>query len=89
MGRSTVAAFRKNAEEVGAESTDEVFAPLDAKEAKALRPPLPWRWSTWSKRAKAEAAQAALEQQCCSIHKALVRHGLQLAMSRSCCTAIW
>jgi branched-chain amino acid transport system substrate-binding protein len=32
MGRSTVAAFRKNAEEVGAESTDEVFAPLDAKD---------------------------------------------------------
>ncbi|MET4103432.1 branched-chain amino acid transport system substrate-binding protein [Roseovarius sp. MBR-78] len=32
MGRSTVAAFRKNAESVGAESTDEVFAPLDAKD---------------------------------------------------------
>lgn len=32
MGRSTVAAFRKNAEEVGATSTGEVFAPLDAKD---------------------------------------------------------
>lgn len=32
MGRSTVAAFRKNAEEVGAQSTDEVFAPLGAKD---------------------------------------------------------
>lgn len=32
MGRSTVAAFKSNAEEVGAESTGEVFAPLDAKD---------------------------------------------------------
>lgn len=32
MGRSTVAAFRSNAERVGAESTGEVFAPLDTKD---------------------------------------------------------
>jgi branched-chain amino acid transport system substrate-binding protein len=32
MGRSTVSAFKSNAEEVGAESTGEVFAPLDAKD---------------------------------------------------------
>lgn len=32
MGRSTVAAFRSNAEAVGAESTGEVFAPLGAKD---------------------------------------------------------
>lgn len=32
MGRSTVAAFKSNAEAVGAESTGEVFAPLGAKD---------------------------------------------------------
>jgi len=32
MGRSTVAAFKSNAEGVGAESTGEVFAPLGAKD---------------------------------------------------------
>ncbi|MBW3096670.1 ABC transporter substrate-binding protein [Pseudohoeflea coraliihabitans] len=32
MGRSTVAAFKSNAEAVGAESTGEVYAPLDAKD---------------------------------------------------------
>lgn len=32
MGRSTVAAFKTNAERVGATSTGEVFAPLDAKD---------------------------------------------------------
>ena len=32
MGRSTVAAFKENAEGVGATSTGEVFAPLDAKD---------------------------------------------------------
>jgi len=32
MGRSTVAAFKSNAEKVGAESTGEVFAPLGAKD---------------------------------------------------------
>ncbi|GGO53784.1 amino acid/amide ABC transporter substrate-binding protein, HAAT family [Roseovarius pacificus] len=32
MGRSTVAAFKSNAEKVGAKSTGEVFAPLDAKD---------------------------------------------------------
>lgn len=32
MGRSTVAAFRSNAEAVGAETAGEVFAPLDAKD---------------------------------------------------------
>lgn len=32
MGRSTVAAFKSNAESIGAESTGEVFAPLDAKD---------------------------------------------------------
>lgn len=32
MGRSTVAAFRSNAEAVGAESVGEVFAPLDSKD---------------------------------------------------------
>jgi branched-chain amino acid transport system substrate-binding protein len=32
MGRSTVAAFKTNAEAVGAESTGEVYAPLDAKD---------------------------------------------------------
>lgn len=32
MGRSTVAAFKDNAEKVGAESAGEVYAPLDAKD---------------------------------------------------------
>ena len=32
MGRSTVAAFKENAELVGAESVGEVFAPLDSKD---------------------------------------------------------
>src|SRR5205807_4462575 len=32
MGRSTVAAFKSSAEKVGASSTGEVFAPLDAKD---------------------------------------------------------
>lgn len=32
MGRSTVAAFKENAEAVGAESKGEVFAPLDSKD---------------------------------------------------------
>jgi branched-chain amino acid transport system substrate-binding protein len=32
MGRSTVAAFKSNAEAIGAESTGEVFAPLGAKD---------------------------------------------------------
>src|SRR3954451_5689762 len=32
MGRSTVAAFRSSAEKVGASSTGEIFAPLDAKD---------------------------------------------------------
>ncbi|SIR43518.1 ABC transporter substrate-binding protein [Bosea sp. TND4EK4] len=32
MGRSTVAAFKANAEKTGAQSTGEVFAPLDAKD---------------------------------------------------------
>ncbi|MGR3652266.1 MAG: ABC transporter substrate-binding protein [Roseovarius sp.] len=32
MGRSTVAAFKNNAEKVGAESAGEVYAPLDAKD---------------------------------------------------------
>jgi branched-chain amino acid transport system substrate-binding protein len=32
MGRSTVAAFRKSAEQVGANSSGEVFAPLDSKD---------------------------------------------------------
>lgn len=32
MGRSTVAAFKSNAEKVGAQSTGEVFAPLDSKD---------------------------------------------------------
>lgn len=32
MGRSTVAAFKRNAEAVGAESTGEVYAPLGAKD---------------------------------------------------------
>ncbi len=32
MGRSTVAAFRSSAEKVGANSTGEVFAPLDSKD---------------------------------------------------------
>lgn len=32
MGRSTVAAFKSKAEEVGASSTGEVYAPLDAKD---------------------------------------------------------
>ena len=32
MGRSTVAAFKTNAEKSGAESTGEVFAPLDSKD---------------------------------------------------------
>ena len=32
MGRSTVAAFKGNAEAVGAQSTGEVYAPLDAKD---------------------------------------------------------
>jgi len=32
MGRSTVAAFKANAEKTGAQSTGEIFAPLDAKD---------------------------------------------------------
>jgi len=32
MGRSTVAAFKSSAEQVGADSTGEVFAPLDSKD---------------------------------------------------------
>jgi len=36
MGRSTVAAFKSKAEEVGATSTGEVYAPLDAKDRKSV-----------------------------------------------------